>query len=86
MLSYCHKCVYLREACEDALKQKHFLEVPHTEGSVEDDTTHLEQLEALGKVFVKVAEHDMPTEVHTYNSHLLFYLPCNLKGPLQMFI
>ena len=65
MLSYCHKCVCLREACEYALKEKHFLETPHMEGFVEDDTTHLEQLEALGRVFDEVAENDMPTEVHT---------------------
>ncbi|ESW12695.1 hypothetical protein PHAVU_008G134500 [Phaseolus vulgaris] len=56
----------LKEACEYALKEKHFLEVPHIEGFVEDDTAHLEQLEALGRVFDKVAENDMPTEVPDY--------------------
>ncbi|RDY11867.1 E3 ubiquitin-protein ligase CHIP, partial [Mucuna pruriens] len=59
----------LKEACESALKEKHFLEVPHTEVFIEDadaTTSHLEQLEALGRVFNKVAEDDMPTEVPDY--------------------
>ncbi|KAK7395402.1 hypothetical protein VNO78_15959 [Psophocarpus tetragonolobus] len=54
----------LKEACESALKEKHFLE--HVEEFIEDDTAHLEQLEALGRVFNKVAEDDMPTEVPDY--------------------
>ncbi|CAJ1921003.1 unnamed protein product [Sphenostylis stenocarpa] len=56
----------LKEACGYALKEKHFLEAPHMKGFVEDGTTHLEQLEALGRVFDEVAEYDMPTEVPDY--------------------
>ena len=71
MMSSCYQllhksCVCLREACESALKEKHFLEVSEIEGFVEDATnSQLEQLEALGRVFTKAAEDDIPTEVHT---------------------
>lgn len=59
-------CSCLREACESALKEKHFLDASEMEGFVDDATAaHLEQLEALGRVFNKAAEDDMPTEVHT---------------------
>lgn len=57
----------LKEACESALKEKHFLDVTQMEGFVEDATTsHLEQLEALERVFNKAAEADTPTEVPDY--------------------
>jgi STIP1 family protein 1 len=56
----------LREACESALKEKHFLEVSEMEGFVDDATTsHLKQLEALESVFKKAAEDDTPSEVCT---------------------
>lgn len=58
----CVKC--LREACESALKEKHFLEFSQREGFVDDPTTaHSEQLEALEVVFNIAAEADTPTEV-----------------------
>nr|KYP35646.1 E3 ubiquitin-protein ligase CHIP [Cajanus cajan] len=57
----------LKEACESALKEKHFLDVTQMEGFVEDATTsHLEQLEALERVINKKAEADTPTEVPDY--------------------
>jgi STIP1 family protein 1 len=57
----------LREACESALKEKHFLEVSEMEGFVDDATTsHLKQLEALETVFEKAAEDDTPSEVPDY--------------------
>lgn len=60
----CVKC--LREACESALKEKHFLEFSEAEGFVDDPTTsHSEQLEALEVVFKIAAEADTPTEVCT---------------------
>lgn len=58
----CVKC--LREACESALKEKHFLDYSQMEGFVDDATTsHSEQLEALERVFNTAAEADTPTEV-----------------------
>lgn len=55
----------LREACESALKEKHFLDVSEMEGFVDDTTTsHLKQLEALERVFNKAAEDDKPSEVY----------------------
>ncbi|KAK2352781.1 protein phosphatase 5.2 [Trifolium repens] len=57
----------LKEACESALKEKHFLEVSEMEGFVDDATTsHLKQLEALETVFKKAAEDDTPSEVPDY--------------------
>ncbi|TKY68724.1 E3 ubiquitin-protein ligase CHIP [Spatholobus suberectus] len=57
----------LKEACESALKEKHFLDVSEMEGFIDDATTsHLEQLEALERVFNKAAEADTPTEVPDY--------------------
>ncbi|CAK7349414.1 unnamed protein product [Dovyalis caffra] len=47
----------LKEACESALEEKHFLDDSETEGS------HLNQLELLGQVFRKAAEDDLPSEV-----------------------
>ncbi|WVZ16695.1 hypothetical protein V8G54_009677 [Vigna mungo] len=57
----------LKEACESALKEKHFLEFSEAEGFVDDPTTsHSEQLEALEVVFNIAAEADTPTEVPDY--------------------
>lgn len=59
-----YRFVCLREACESALKEKHFLDVSPKEGfSDEDPTSHSEQIEVLERVFSKAAEDDMPTEV-----------------------
>ncbi|KAJ7961625.1 E3 ubiquitin-protein ligase CHIP [Quillaja saponaria] len=49
----------LKEACETALEQKHYFLDESTD-------THLKQLEALGRVFIKAAEDDTPTEVPDY--------------------
>ncbi|KAK4492175.1 hypothetical protein RD792_018042 [Penstemon davidsonii] len=52
----------LKEECEAALKEKHFLN--HKEGSIdENEGSNLEQLEALRRIFNKAAEDDIPTEV-----------------------
>lgn len=57
----------LKEACESALKEKHFLDVAEMEGFVDEVTTsQSEQLEALERVFNKAAEADTPTEVPDY--------------------
>ncbi|RDX94840.1 E3 ubiquitin-protein ligase CHIP, partial [Mucuna pruriens] len=57
----------LKEACESALKEKHFLDAAQTERFVDDATTsQSEQLEALERVFNKAAEADTPTEVPDY--------------------
>ncbi|KAE9611135.1 hypothetical protein Lal_00012075 [Lupinus albus] len=58
----------LKEACESALKEKHFLDAPQIEGFVDATATptHMEQLEALEKVFNKAAEDDIPTEIPDY--------------------
>ncbi|CAJ2634968.1 unnamed protein product [Trifolium pratense] len=57
----------LKEACESALKEKHFLGVSEMEGFVDDATTsHLKHLEALETVFNKAAEDDTPSEVPDY--------------------
>lgn len=61
-------CSCLREACESALKEKHFLDASQMEGFVDDATTsHLKQLEALETVFNKAAEADTPAEVCTWH-------------------
>lgn len=57
----------LKEACETALKEKHFLDESETEGFLDEPaTSHLQQLETLRKVFREAAETDMPTEVPDY--------------------
>ncbi|KAF5470246.1 hypothetical protein F2P56_010771 [Juglans regia] len=57
----------LKEACEAALKEKHFLDDTQTEGFVDEfDTSHLEQLKVLRRVFREAAEADTPTEVPDY--------------------
>ena len=67
------KCLCLREACESALKEKHFLDMPQTEGFVDDATnSQMEQLEALERVFNKAAEDDTPAEVCTWLILLLY--------------
>ncbi|KAG6785393.1 hypothetical protein POTOM_011123 [Populus tomentosa] len=60
----------LKEACERALKEKHFLDDSETEGFLDDPivsiVSHLQQLELLGHVFQKAAEDDTPSEVPDY--------------------
>ncbi|KAK4440518.1 E3 ubiquitin-protein ligase CHIP [Sesamum alatum] len=57
----------LKEACEAALKEKHFLDASQVEGFVDENAkSNLEQLEVLGRVFNKAAEDDTPTEVPYY--------------------
>ncbi|XP_059660057.1 E3 ubiquitin-protein ligase CHIP isoform X2 [Cornus florida] len=57
----------LKEACESALKEKHFLDPSQTEGfSEEAAASNLAELEALEQVFEKAAEADLPTEVPDY--------------------
>ncbi|KAJ7950545.1 E3 ubiquitin-protein ligase CHIP [Quillaja saponaria] len=57
----------LKEACETALLQKHFLDISDMEGFVdESNNSQFRQLEAVGRVFNKAAEDDIPTEVPDY--------------------
>ncbi|KAI9071486.1 hypothetical protein K1719_046555 [Acacia pycnantha] len=54
----------LKEACESALKEKHVRDFSQEEGFLDElPTSPSEQLAALGSVFGKAAEDDMPTEV-----------------------
>ncbi|GFY99416.1 carboxyl terminus of HSC70-interacting protein [Actinidia rufa] len=57
----------LKEACESALEEKHFLDTSQTEG-VSDEATEANaaQFELLGQVFAKAAEDDTPSEVPDY--------------------
>ncbi|XP_021814265.1 E3 ubiquitin-protein ligase CHIP [Prunus avium] len=55
----------LKEACENALKEKH--DAFEMEGFLDEaGPTHMRQLEALGRVFEKAAEADTPSEVPDY--------------------
>ncbi|KAF2292541.1 hypothetical protein GH714_025377 [Hevea brasiliensis] len=57
----------LKEACENALKEKRFLDSSQTEGFLDETIApHLKELEDLGQVFKRAAEDDMPTEVPDY--------------------
>lgn len=57
----------LKEACETALKEKHFLDACQMEGFVDDAANaNLKQLEALEQVFWKAAEADVQSEVPDY--------------------
>ncbi|KAK7256142.1 hypothetical protein RIF29_29577 [Crotalaria pallida] len=57
----------LKESCESALREKYFNDVSFLEGFIEvPHASHSKQLEALGRVFDKVAEADIPTEVPHY--------------------
>ncbi|KAG8371690.1 hypothetical protein BUALT_Bualt13G0114500 [Buddleja alternifolia] len=56
-----------REACEAALKEKHFLDASQKEGFLDENAkSNLSQLKALGRVFNKAAEDDVPSEVPDY--------------------
>lgn len=55
-----------REACETALKEKHFLDDSHLGSfSVEAIISHMKQLEVLSRVFKEAGEADIPGEVRT---------------------
>ncbi|CAK9140886.1 unnamed protein product [Ilex paraguariensis] len=57
----------LKEICEIALKEKHVLDISHMEGFLEEATkSNSEQLEALGRVFNKAADADIPAGVPDY--------------------
>lgn len=55
----------LKEACVTALQEKYVLDVSKTSGGLLDEASklHLEQMEALGKAFMKAGEADIPAEV-----------------------
>ncbi|KAG8477874.1 hypothetical protein CXB51_027525 [Gossypium anomalum] len=57
----------LKEACETALKEKHFLDDSHP-GSFSDEAiiSHMKQLEVLSRVFKEAGEADIPGEVPDY--------------------
>ncbi|KAI4341575.1 hypothetical protein MLD38_026285 [Melastoma candidum] len=57
----------LKETCELALKEKLSLDNSETEGFLDDMArSRSEKLEALGRVFQKAGEADIPTEVPDY--------------------
>ncbi|KAK9282395.1 hypothetical protein L1049_005312 [Liquidambar formosana] len=59
----------LKEACETALEEKHFLDFPQTEteGFLDEAAkSNLQELKALDRVFKKAAEADIPSEVPDY--------------------
>ncbi|XVE72691.1 hypothetical protein DITRI_Ditri11bG0059100 [Diplodiscus trichospermus] len=57
----------LKEACETALREKHFLDDSQTEGFLDEAIiSHKKQLEALGQVFREAGEADIPSEVPDY--------------------
>ncbi|KAK3029388.1 hypothetical protein RJ639_039732, partial [Escallonia herrerae] len=57
----------LREACETALKEKHTRDVSQMEGFLDEAANSCSaRLDALGEVFRKAAEADIPTEVPDY--------------------
>ncbi|KAI6674391.1 hypothetical protein NL676_002297 [Syzygium grande] len=57
----------LKEACEMALKEKFARDASKTEGFLDElAKSHLEQVNAVGRVFQKAAEADMPAEVPDY--------------------
>lgn len=57
----------LKEACETALREKHFLDDSQPEGFLDEASICLvKQLEALGQVFREAGEADIPGEVPDY--------------------
>ncbi|XP_051113543.1 E3 ubiquitin-protein ligase CHIP-like isoform X2 [Andrographis paniculata] len=57
----------LKDTCEAALKEKHFLDNCGDQGAVDGTTQSIsEQLKALDRVFQKASEVDTPTEVPDY--------------------
>ncbi|KAL6499997.1 hypothetical protein OROGR_027907 [Orobanche gracilis] len=57
----------LKEACEAALKEKHFLDDVQGEGFVDENgKSNQNPLKALDRIFNKAAKDDTPTEVPDY--------------------
>ncbi|MBA0633469.1 hypothetical protein Gotri_006907 [Gossypium trilobum] len=57
----------LKEACETALREKHFLDDSQPEGFLDEaGISHMKQLEVLRQVFRKAGEADIPCEVPDY--------------------
>ncbi|GFZ20080.1 carboxyl terminus of HSC70-interacting protein [Actinidia rufa] len=57
----------LKKACESALREKQLLDLSQMEGFLDEAIdSNSTQLEALGQVFEKAAEADMPTELPDY--------------------
>ncbi|KAL1162190.1 hypothetical protein V6Z11_A07G185900 [Gossypium hirsutum] len=57
----------LKEACEAALREKHFLDDSQPEGFLDEaGISHMKQLEVLRQVFRKAGEADIPGEVPDY--------------------
>ncbi|CAN0899144.1 E3 ubiquitin-protein ligase CHIP [Linum grandiflorum] len=57
----------LKESCENALKQKYFLDNNKKDRVSEEATAlHAQQLDTLKEVFNKAAEDDIPTEIPDY--------------------
>lgn len=57
----------LKEACVEALKEKHGFDASNTDGFVDETAAaNGKQLEALERVFQKAAEDDTPSEVPDY--------------------
>ena len=56
--------LFCREACEIALREKHFLDDSQPEGFLDEASiSNMKQLEALGQVFREAGEADIPGEV-----------------------
>lgn len=74
-------CNYLfplccREACETALREKHFLDDSQPEGFLDEaGISHMKQLEVLRQVFRKAGEADIPAEVRMCSFHCQLYKP-----------
>ncbi|XVF72322.1 hypothetical protein PTKIN_Ptkin12aG0111900 [Pterospermum kingtungense] len=57
----------LKEACETALREKHFLDDSQPEGFLDEGSiSHMKQLETLRQVFSEAGEADIPGEVPDY--------------------
>lgn len=76
-LTYCsfYNCLYLREACENAMIEKHFSKITQMGGdSDEAANSYMEELASLEEVFRKASEADEPTEVRPHSSDPPFQL------------
>ncbi|XVF72324.1 hypothetical protein PTKIN_Ptkin12aG0111900 [Pterospermum kingtungense] len=72
----------LKEACETALREKHFLDDSQPEGFLDEGSiSHMKQLETLRQVFSEAGEADIPGEViicvlfivSVFNMHVILY-------------
>ncbi|XWS76024.1 hypothetical protein CRYUN_Cryun01aG0142100 [Craigia yunnanensis] len=65
----------LKEACETALREKHFLDDSQPEGFLDEaSVSNLKQLEALGQVFREAGEADIPGEVRIFVVLFIVYI------------